>query len=84
MKSNRGAIGARVLAHYGQKQQVQEGAHQSSVYSSNDPRFHVGLGAEKSVDLEVHWLNGPQEKFKGIAADQIVVIKDELGILPDK
>jgi enediyne biosynthesis protein E4 len=81
-KSNRSAIGARVLVRYGQKVQAQEVLSQSSYYSSNDPRLHFGLGAEKSADIEIHWPSGLQEKFKGIAADQMVVIKEGAGFVP--
>ena len=83
-KSNRSGIGGRVLVHYGQKKQVQEVLSQSSFYSSNDPRLHFGLGNEKSADIEVRWPNGLQEKFKGVAADQLVVIKEGTGIVPGK
>ncbi|HEV7220638.1 MAG TPA: CRTAC1 family protein [Terriglobales bacterium] len=82
-KSNRSAIGARVLAHYGKKTQAQAVLSQSSFYSANDSRLHFGLGSEILVDLEIHWPNGLHEKLKGIAADQLVVIKEEMGILPD-
>ena len=45
VKSNRSAIGARVIAHYGNKVQAQALVSQSSYYSCNDPRLHFGLGA---------------------------------------
>ena len=44
VKSNRGAIGARVTARYGGKVQAQEVLSQSSFYSANDSRLHFGLG----------------------------------------
>jgi hypothetical protein len=83
-KSNRSAIGARVLVRYGQKLQVQEVLSQSSFYSSNDPRLHFGLGAEKSADIEVRWPSGLQDKFKAVAADQMIVIKEGAGVIPGK
>src|SRR5271156_944997 len=43
--SNRSAIGARVLVHYGGKTQAQSVLSQSSYFSANDPRLHFGLGA---------------------------------------
>jgi hypothetical protein len=55
---------------------------QSSFYSCNDPRLHFGLGSETTVDLEVRWPSGLQEKFKGVSADQMVVIKEDAGIVP--
>jgi hypothetical protein len=40
VESNRSAIGARVVAHYGGKLQVQEVLSQASFYSANDLRLH--------------------------------------------
>lgn len=80
-KSNRSAIGARVIVHYAGKKQAQEVMSQSSFYSSNDPRLHFGLGNEKSADVEVRWPSGLQEKFKAVSADQLIVVKEGAGIL---
>ena len=81
-KSNRSAIGARVVLHYGSRKQAQEVASQSSFYSANDPRLHFGLGAETTADIEIRWPSGLQEKFKAVTADQLVVIKEGAGVLP--
>jgi hypothetical protein len=81
-KSNRSAIGARVLVRYGQKLQVQEVLSQSSFYSSSDLRLHFGLGAEKIADVEIRWPGGLQEKLKAVAADQLIVVKEGSGIVP--
>jgi len=81
-KSNRSAIGARVVVHYGGKKQAQAVLSQSSFYSSNDPRLHFGLGAEKTADLEVHWPSGLAEKFKAVTVDQVLTIKEAVGIIP--
>jgi enediyne biosynthesis protein E4 len=79
-KSNRSAIGARVVVHYGAKKQAQEVLSQSSFYSSNDPRLHFGLGTETRADVEIRWPSGLQEKLRGISADQLLVIKEGAGI----
>ncbi|HTV60684.1 MAG TPA: CRTAC1 family protein [Verrucomicrobiae bacterium] len=84
VQSNRSAIGARVLLRYGPKIQAQAVLSQSSFFSSSDPRLHFGLGAESSADIEVIWPNGLREKFRGVAADQLVIIKEGVGILPGK
>jgi enediyne biosynthesis protein E4 len=78
-RSNRSAIGARVLARYGGKVQAQEVLSQSSFYSASDPRLHFGLGAETSADLEIRWPSGLREKLKGVPANQIVVVKEGAG-----
>lgn len=79
-KSNRSAIGARVIASYGGKKQAQEVMSQSSFYSCNDPRLHFGLGAEKTADVHIYWPSGATEILKAIAADQMVVVKEGSGI----
>jgi hypothetical protein len=83
-KSNRSAIGARVLARYGRKIQAQEVLSQSSFYSASDPRLHFGLGGETSADLEIRWPSGMRQTLKGVEANQIVVVKEGMGIVTDK
>ena len=80
-KSNRSAIGARVLARYGGKVQAQEVVSQTSYLSANDPRLHFGLGAAKTVDIEVHWPLGLVEKHAALAAGQLVTIREGKGIV---
>lgn len=76
-KSNRSAIGARVLLRAGSRLQVQETTSQSSYYSHNDERLHFGLGADKKADLiEIRWPNGQTETLKDIVANQILTIKE--------
>jgi enediyne biosynthesis protein E4 len=75
-RSNRSAIGARVVARYGAKQQAQEVASQSSFFSANDLRLHFGLGAATSADLEVLWPSGLKQRFANIKADRIVTIEE--------
>jgi len=82
-KSNRSAIGARVLVRYGRKLQVQEVLSQSSFYSTNDTRLHFGLGAETAAHLEIHWPSGLKETFSGVAADQLIAIKEGTGVIPE-
>ena len=81
VKSNRGAIGARVTARYAGKVQAQEVLSQSSFYSCNDSRLHFGLGAATVADLEIRWPNGRRETVGKVAADQLVVIKEGEGII---
>lgn len=61
VKSNRSAIGARVLVHYGDKVQAPARVSQSSYYSSNDPRLHFGIGESKVVNVDIYWPNGLHE-----------------------
>ncbi len=80
-KSNRSAIGARVICRYADRRQVQEVLSQSSFYSVNDSRLHFGLGAAEAADLEVRWPSGAVEKYANVAADCVVVIKEGTGIV---
>jgi hypothetical protein len=80
-KSNRSAIGARVVARYGKNTQAQQLLSQSSYLSSNDPRMHFGLGAETKVDLAIHWPNGLQEVVKDLASDRLIMIREGAGVV---
>lgn len=73
-KSNRSAIGTRVIARYGGKIQAQERLAQSSFYSSNDPRLHFGLGPATEVDLEVRWPSGLKQTFRNIKPNQTLTL----------
>jgi hypothetical protein len=80
-KSNRSALGSRVLVHYGGKVQAQCLTSQSSYLSSNDPRLHFGLGKVSTADIEVYWPTGAKETFTGVSADQLVTIREGQGIV---
>jgi len=84
VKSNRSALGARVLVRYGEKVQAQAVHSQSSYYSCNDPRLHFGLGAASSVDVEIFWPTGLHERYKGIAANRLVTFREGGGVIPSK
>jgi len=81
VESNRSAIGAKVVARYGERMQAQSVTAQSSFYSANDPRLHFGLGEAGSADLEIRWPNGAVERVEGVEADQLVVVREGSGIV---
>ena len=80
-ESNRSAIGARVIATYGERRQAQAVLAQSSYLSASDRRLHFGLGAATSASLEIRWPNGGDEKVPQVAADQLVVVKEGSGVV---
>jgi hypothetical protein len=80
-KSNRSAIGARVLVRYGEHVQAQQVMSQTSYLSANDPRLHFGLGAESTAGVEVHWPSGAVENYKAQRANQLVTIREGTGIV---
>ncbi|MGA2374057.1 MAG: CRTAC1 family protein [Candidatus Sulfotelmatobacter sp.] len=84
VKSNRSAIGARVLAHYGGKVQAQTVLSQSSFYSCSDSRLHFGLGGFASVDLDIYWPNGLHELYKNVPANQLITLREGSGIVSNK
>jgi enediyne biosynthesis protein E4 len=57
---------------------------QSSFYSSSDTRLHFGLGQFKSVDVDVYWPNGLHERHQGLAANQLVTLREGTGIVSNK
>jgi hypothetical protein len=79
--SNRSAIGAQVVATYGERRQAQAVLAQSSYLSVNDRRLHFGLGSATTASLEIRWPNGGQEKIPNLAADQLVVIREGSGVI---
>jgi enediyne biosynthesis protein E4 len=84
VKSNRSAIGARVIARYGGKTQAQAVLSQSSFYSCNDSRLHFGLGGFDVVDLDIYWPNGLHEQHKKLHANRLVTLREGLGIVSNK
>jgi hypothetical protein len=81
VESNRGAVGARVTARYGNRRQTQEVLSQSSFYSANDSRLHFGLGPVESAVLEIRWPNGKVETLENVAADQLITVREGAGIV---
>ncbi|MEI9976967.1 MAG: CRTAC1 family protein [Ignavibacteriota bacterium] len=81
VKSNRSAIGAKVLVRYGGKQQIQEVLGQSSFLSVNDKRLHFGLGHEKTAGIEVRWPSGVRQSFEAVPANHLITVDEVKGIV---
>jgi enediyne biosynthesis protein E4 len=54
---------------------------QASFLSSNDPRLHFGLGSASTADVEVYWPTGKMESYPHLAVNQLVTIRESLGIV---
>jgi hypothetical protein len=80
--SNRSAIGARVVIKTANSIQMQEIQSQSSYFSCNDFRLHFGLGLEAKGEIQVRWPSGSWQTIPDVAADQLVTIKEGVGIIP--
>ena len=72
----RRALGARVTVSSGGRRLTRTVHGAMSYLSSSDPRAHFGLGDDGSpVSILVHWPDGLEETFAGVAVDQAVVLR---------
>jgi enediyne biosynthesis protein E4 len=76
------AIGSRVIVKIGDVAQTQEVQSQSSFLSSNDPRLHFGLGPATKVELSIRWPSGEWQALANVTANQLVTVKEGVGIVP--
>jgi hypothetical protein len=80
-RSNRSAVGARLLLTTGQVTQAREVKAGSSYLGQNDLRQHFGLGRATEVDrLEIRWPSGQVEVVANLAANQILTIIEGKGV----
>lgn len=79
--SGRDAIGARVTVTAGGRKQIDEVRSGGYHISQGDFRVHFGLAKAEKADLAVEWLGGKTEKFAGVGANQLVVIRQGNGIV---
>jgi hypothetical protein len=84
VKSNRSAIGARVVATYNGHRQAQEVLAQAGFLSVNDKRLHFGVGKADKVGVEVRWPSGLRQQFDGVAVNQFVTIDEVRGIVDQR
>lgn len=76
-QSNRSAIGARVTLSAAGHEQMQEVRSGGSYISQSDFRLHFGLGAAKEADsIEIRWPSGLVQQLRGVAANQILTIRE--------
>ncbi len=69
-RSNRDAVGARVVVSAGGRRHFGWRTGGGSYQSAADPRLHFGLGQAVRVDsLEVTWPSGKVERFADLAVD---------------
>lgn len=81
-KSNRDAVGARVMLHAGTLVSYDQRKGGTSYQSAQDPRLHFGLGSSTKVDtLEVQWPSGAVTRLSNIPADQIIAIQEGTGLV---
>lgn len=80
-RSNKAAIGARVIVSTASMEQIDEVRGGGSYLSSNDQRLHFGLGGERLMRrVQVDWPSGLKEEMKDVPADAIYTIVEGRGI----
>ena len=80
-RSNRSAIGARVICVAEGRRQVDEVRSGGSYISQNDLRIHFGLGAADAAEIEVRWPSGSVEKLPALAANKVYVVTEGRGVV---
>jgi enediyne biosynthesis protein E4 len=80
-KSNKAAIGARMIVTAEGRSQINEIRSGSSYLSQNDLRLHFGLGEADSItSAHILWPSGKDETYKDLAPDFIYTIVEGSGI----
>lgn len=80
-KSNKAAIGARVIIKAGSLSQLQEVRGGSSLFSQNDLRLHFGLENQTIINrVEIWWPSGKKETFENLTADFIYTMVEGEGV----
>jgi len=80
-KSNKAAIGARVIVTTASMEQIDEVRGGGSYLSSNDQRLHFGLGSERLMkSVRILWPSGLKEELKDLPADAIYTLVEGQGI----
>ena len=74
--NGRDSLGAEVTLSVGTRTITRTVRAAFSYLASNDPRVHVGLGAEtKAVNVRVKWPNGKVQTFGDFPAGQIITLR---------
>jgi hypothetical protein len=72
-KSNRSALGARVVCRAGGREQVAWVNNSVGYGSASDLRVHFGLGAaDKAETIEILWPSGIVQELKAVSSGQIL------------
>ena len=81
-RSNLDGIGARLKLISGDLAQIRDAKGGMSYQAAQDRRIHFGLGAYGRVDtLEITWPSGTVDRLEKIAANQIISIREGVGIV---
>src|SRR5688500_3384099 len=80
-RSNRSAVGAKVVVRAGTRRQTAEVRSGGSYISHNDMRLHFGLGTATTVDqVTIRWPNGTVETIGPLNADRFYAVREGDGV----
>jgi hypothetical protein len=80
-RSNRSAIGARVLLTAGGRTQLREVKAGSSYLGQGDLRVHIGVGhATQATRIEIRWPSGSSEVVQNAPVNAVLTITEGKGI----
>jgi hypothetical protein len=82
-KSARDGTGARLKLVSEGITQYEQAKGGMSYMSAHDLRIHFGLGQRKTIEsLEITWLSGTLDKLTNVPINQIITVKEGVGIVP--
>jgi enediyne biosynthesis protein E4 len=82
-KSNRDGIGSSLKLTSGSFVRIEQSKGGTSYMSASDPRIHFGLERRTKIDsLVISWPSGQVDKFMNVPVDQIIAVKEGLGVVP--
>jgi hypothetical protein len=77
-RSNRSAIGARVIVTAGGRRRIDEVMSGGSFYSQNSMTLHFGLGeCSEAEKIEIRWPSGTVQEIGKTAADQTLRVTEQ-------
>jgi len=79
-RSNRDAVGARVIVRAGEDQFLRQVRAGSSYAAQHTQRLYFGLGSNTQVDqLSIEWPSGRRETYESIAVNHLVLAVEAEG-----
>ena len=75
-RSNRSAIGARVICRTAHRTLVRSVGSSVGYASASDSALHFGLGEDESASMEIHWPAGGIQKIAEVKADQRLAVEE--------
>jgi len=76
-KSNRDAVGARIVITTENSSQTDQITGGGSYLSASDLRAHFGLGNSQSIQtLKIRWPSGTEDVFRDVKANRVLSIKE--------